>query len=43
MSFTEINELRVRDLFDVVNAYSGSQEEDSREATQTDIDGFFGR
>lgn len=41
LSFAEMNELRVVDLFDMVGSYSGA--EDDRDATQDDIDAFYGR
>lgn len=43
LSFTELNELRVADLFALADSYFGVKNEDSHEATQDDIDAFFGR
>jgi hypothetical protein len=41
LSFYEMNELRVRDLFEFVNIYVGKKSEKTRMATQEDIDRFF--
>jgi len=41
LSFTEINELRVADLFDYVRSYIGTKDESPRQATQADIDAFY--
>lgn len=40
LSFAEINEFRVKDLLDFVDAYTGSDDK-PREATQEDIDAFY--
>lgn len=41
LSFAEMNELRVSDLFDLAHSYSGSKNDTPREAEQEDIDAFF--
>lgn len=41
LSFEEINELRVQDLLDYLEAYSGATADRPRQATQDDIDSFF--
>lgn len=41
LSFMELNELRVMDLFDLVESYTGKKDTGPREATQEDIDAFF--
>ena len=41
LTFTEINEFRVRDLLDYVSAYAGTEGSKTRRATQKDIDAFF--
>ncbi|MDT2247853.1 hypothetical protein P7H16_14260 [Paenibacillus larvae] len=43
LSFIEMNELRVTDLLDLAKAYSGTDEQEPKEATQADIDAFYGR
>ncbi|MEV2910158.1 hypothetical protein ABNF65_16370 [Paenibacillus larvae] len=43
LSFIEMNELRVTDLLDLAKAYSGADEQEPKEATQADIDAFYGR
>ncbi|MEV2353715.1 hypothetical protein ABNE69_20230 [Paenibacillus larvae] len=45
LSFIEMNELRVTDLLDLARTYSGAdeQEQEPKEATQADIDAFYGR
>lgn len=44
MGLDELNEMSTQTLLDVVAAYAGSNEDDSKpkEATQADIDSFFG-
>ena len=42
LSFAEINELRSVDLIDLVRCYSGAEDDGPREATQDDIDKFYG-
>jgi hypothetical protein len=44
LTFTELNELRVADLFDFADSYfglAGGANEVAREATQADIDAFY--
>ncbi len=41
LSFAEINELRVKDLLDFVQSYSGKKGDAVRKATQGDIDKFY--
>jgi len=41
LSFEEINLLRVRDLIEYVDIYTGAKKEKPRKATQADIDSFF--
>lgn len=41
LSFVEMNELRVKDLLDLVKSYMGKENEETKEATQDDIDKFF--
>jgi len=43
LSFEELKELRVTDLFAMAESYTGGDKEKPREATQADIDAFFGR
>lgn len=43
LSFLEMNDLRVRDLFDLVRSYVGEKDDDSKVAAQADIDVFYGR
>ncbi|MGF9909411.1 hypothetical protein [Brevibacillus porteri] len=43
MSFAEINELRIMDLVDFTYLFFDKQNGEPREATQADIDAFFGR
>jgi len=43
LSFAEINELRVMDLLDMAEAFVGNGSSAPREATQADIDAFYGR
>lgn len=43
LSFVELNELRVTDLVEMGDAYYGKKDDKPREATQEDIDAFFGR
>lgn len=42
LSFLEINELRSSDLIELAKCFSGTNEEKPKEATQEDIDNFFG-
>lgn len=43
LSFTELNEFRVKDLAAYVDIYTGDKEdEEERPATQDDIDAFYG-
>lgn len=42
LSFVELNELRVVDLVELGDAYYGKKDDKPREATQEDIDAFFG-
>ncbi|GIP38305.1 hypothetical protein J31TS4_15850 [Paenibacillus sp. J31TS4] len=42
LNFAEMNELRIRDLLDLAKCYSGAEEDGPRDATQGDIDAFFG-
>jgi len=41
LSFAEMNELRVMDLFDLARSYMGSKDDGPRMATQVDIDAFY--
>ena len=41
LSFAEMNELRIVDLFDLAKTYAGSKDEGPRMATQADIDAFY--
>jgi hypothetical protein len=41
LSFSEMNELRVRDLLAYADIYIGKKAEKARMATQEDIDRFF--
>lgn len=43
LSFAEMNELRSEDLIQLARCYAGSDEKKPREATQSDIDAFYGR
>jgi hypothetical protein len=43
LSFLEMNELRVVDLLDIAKVYVGKEDDQPREATQSDIDAFYGR
>ncbi|MNR93711.1 hypothetical protein D3C72_247710 [compost metagenome] len=42
LTFSEINELRVNDLFEVAKCFSGIEDDKPQEATQSDIDAFYG-
>lgn len=42
LSFFELNELRVVDLIDLGELYYRKKDDKPREATQADIDAFFG-
>jgi len=42
LSFAEINEFRVSDLLEYVDIYTGHKKQESKMATQADIDAFFG-
>lgn len=41
LSFSEMNELRVRDLLAYADIYIGNKKQKTRMATQEDIDRFF--
>lgn len=41
LTFAEINEFRLQDLLDYVNAYTGAENDKPRKATKEDIDAFF--
>ncbi|WP_262362338.1 hypothetical protein [Paenibacillus senegalensis] len=41
LSFHELNEFRLRDFFEFADAYAGESNE-PQEATQADIDAFYG-
>lgn len=41
LSLAEINELRIRDLADYVDIYTGADKDKSHMATQEDIDSFY--
>lgn len=41
LSFEEMNELRASDLLEYAEFYTGKTSEESREATQEDIDAFY--
>lgn len=44
LSFAEINDLRCQELIDLARSFTGSDnKEESKEATQDDIDAFYGR
>ncbi|MGG1673324.1 hypothetical protein ACIFOE_22335 [Paenibacillus sp. NRS-1783] len=44
LSFAEINDLRCQDLIDLARSYTGSDDQEkSKDATQVDIDAFYGR
>lgn len=43
LSFLEMNELRVEDLLDMAGVFSGAEDSGPHEATQADIDAFYGR
>ncbi|MFD1885578.1 hypothetical protein [Paenibacillus wenxiniae] len=45
LDFSEMNQLRVRDLFGLANSYTGREENKDRprDATQSDIDSFYSR
>lgn len=38
-----MNQLRVRDLFDIAKEYLGVKDKKTRKATQSDIDAFYAR
>lgn len=42
LSFGEINELRSSDLIDLARSFSGADDDKPKEATQEDIDSFYG-
>lgn len=42
LDFSEINELRSSDLLELAKRYMGANDDAPREATQADIDRFFG-
>ena len=41
LSFAEMNELRMTDLFDLARSYMGKKDVAPRMATQADIDAFY--
>lgn len=41
LSFEEINQFRIVDLLDFVNAYAGKSKEKPRKAKQKDINNFY--
>lgn len=41
LSFSEMNELRVKDLLELAKSCTGKEDEGTREATQEDIDKFY--
>ena len=41
LTFAEINEFRLQDLFDYVSAYTGTEGDKPRKATKEDINAFF--
>lgn len=43
LSFAEINELGLKDLIDLAKDYSGAEDDKPKDATQDDIDAFYGR
>lgn len=45
LDFTEMNQLRVRDLFGLADSYTGKEDKKAQEkdATQSDIDAFYSR
>lgn len=43
LSFQEINDLTASELIEFAKFYSGSEDEETREADQDDIDAFYGR
>ncbi|GED71362.1 hypothetical protein BRE01_50640 [Brevibacillus reuszeri] len=43
LTFMEMNDLRIRDLFDLVKSYAGGREDEPRNANQSDIEAFYGR
>lgn len=45
LDFSEMNQLRVRDLFGLADSYTGKEEkkDQPRDATQSDIDAFYSR
>lgn len=43
LSFAEINELRATDLLDLARFYAGTDDDKPKEASQDDIDAFYGR
>lgn len=43
LSLAEMNEFRVCDLFDLGHSYFGEEDGSPKEATQSDIDAFYGR
>jgi CO dehydrogenase/acetyl-CoA synthase beta subunit len=42
LSFVEMNELSVSDLLELARSFAGNDEDKPREATQEDIDAFYG-
>lgn len=43
MSFSEINELSSSDLLELARQFTGSKDNKPKQATQNDIDAFYGR
>ena len=43
LTFAEINEFRLQDLFDYVSAYTGTEGDKPQPAAKEDIDKFFAR
>ena len=41
LSFDELNQLTLQDLYDLVDMWIGEDSETAREATQEDIDAFY--
>lgn len=42
LSFYELNDMRVTDLLDMARSFSGVKDDRPREATQEDINSFYG-
>ena len=41
LSLVELNELTTQDFIDIISAYSDNKEDETRQATQEEIDKFF--